>query len=72
MSDLVISQAENWGFICQTQQSNRWQILPLEANQRWKLEKVEDRWILIVGDVPQLRLQTEEAIAFLENHRFQS
>ncbi|WP_036478468.1 hypothetical protein [Myxosarcina sp. GI1] len=67
MLDSVVSQARTWGFICQCQESNSWLILPQNPDQRWKLQQVEERWILSVGDIPQLRLHTEEAIAFLES-----
>jgi hypothetical protein len=65
--DPLVSQARELGFICQCQESNYWLILPQHSNQKWKLEQVEDRWILLVGDVAQLRLDPEEAIAFLES-----
>lgn len=61
-----------WGFICQIQESNSWLILPQQPNQRWKLQQVENRWILILGDVPQLRLYAQEAIAFLEARRLEN
>lgn len=68
-ADIVISQAKTWGFTCQYQESNSWLILPQNPNQRWKLQQVEEQWILSVGDISQLRLHTEEAIAFLESMR---
>ena len=66
MLDPLVSQAQRWGFICQFQESNSWLIFPQQSNQRWKLQQVENRWILILGDVSQLRLYASEAIAFLE------
>lgn len=66
MLDPVVSQAITWGYICQRQESNSWLILPQKPDRRWKLQQVEERWILLVGDIPQLSLDTEEAIAFLE------
>ena len=63
--DPVVSKAQTWGFICQRQESNSWLILPQQANQKWKLQQKEDRWILSIDNVPQLRLHTEDAIAFL-------
>ncbi len=65
MLDPVISQAMIWGFICDCQESKSLLISP-QPNQRWKLQQDEDRWILMVGNVPQLRLYASEAIAFLE------
>lgn len=69
--DPVVSKAQTWGFICQRQSANGWLILPQQANRRWKLQQDEDRWILSMGDVPQLRLHTEEAIAFLETRQLE-
>ncbi len=70
--DTVVSQARTLDFICQCQESNYWLILPQQSDQNWKLEQVEDRWILSVGDVPQIRLHTTEAIAFLERVRLEN
>ena len=67
--DPVVSKAQTWGFICQRQSEKGWLILPRQANQRWKLQQDEDRWILLMGNVPQLRLYTEKAIAFLETRQ---
>ncbi len=67
--DPVVNQAQTWGFICQYQESKSWQILPQKSTQKWKLEQVEKRWILSIDDIPQLRLDVKEAIAFLANHR---
>lgn len=68
----VISQAKEWGFICQYQESNSWLIFSLQPDRKWKLQQDEDRWILIVGNIPQLRLHTSEAIAFLESVRLEN
>ncbi|NJK55051.1 MAG: hypothetical protein HC939_03280 [Pleurocapsa sp. SU_5_0] len=64
----VISQAKEWGFICQYQESSSWLIFSLQPDRKWKLQQDEDRWILIVGNIPQLRLHTSEAIAFLKRY----
>ena len=37
--------------------------MPQQAESRWKLQQTEDNWILLVGDVPQISLNAEEAIA---------
>lgn len=67
--DPIVTQAKIWGFICQYQESKYWQILPRQTTERWKLQQIDDYWILIVGDVPQIRLHSQEAIAFLECDR---
>ena len=67
--DPVVSKAQTWGFICQRQSEKGWLILPRQADRWWKLEQVEDRWILSIDNVPQLRLHTEDALSFLTNRR---
>lgn len=69
--DPVVSKAKTWGFICQCQESNSWLILPQNPDRRWKLQQVEERWILSVGDIPQLRLNPEDAITFLERQNLE-
>ncbi|MGV2827151.1 hypothetical protein [Myxosarcina sp. GI1(2024)] len=64
-------RAQNWGFVCQYQKSGYWQILAHQPHVKWTLEQTEARWILIVKEVPQLLLQPEEAIAFLEKRRLE-
>ncbi|WP_052055225.1 hypothetical protein [Myxosarcina sp. GI1] len=67
LSDLVVSQARVWGFICNYRESNSsWSIAPKKISQRWRLLQAEDRWVLMIGEVSQLYLNAEEAIAFLE------
>ena len=61
----VLQEAENLGFICQINQENRWQILPTNPRATWKLTETESRWILSIKNVPQLLLNSQEAIAFL-------
>jgi len=69
MAENVLSQAKSWGFICHSEHHGTWQILPRQKNERWKLQLEEDRWLLIVGDVPQISFHAHEAIAFLELRR---
>ncbi len=69
MSEDVLSQASAWGFICNLKDDKNCQILPPQKNKRWKLQLEGDRWLLIVGNVPQISFQPHEAIAFLELRR---
>ena len=69
LPDPVVSHARTWGFICQYQESKSWLILPQQPNQKWQLQQAEDQWILLVGNIPQLCLHSQDAIAFLEVHR---
>lgn len=69
MTENVLSQASAWGFICHSEDYRTWQILPQQKNERWKLQLEGDRWLLIVGNVPQINFYPYEAIAFLELRR---
>ncbi|MGF1539560.1 MAG: hypothetical protein ACFCU5_03770 [Pleurocapsa sp.] len=64
-AQLVLKEAENWGFPCQINRENRWEILPIKPEKTWKLIEAESQWILSVKNIPQLRLNSQEAIAFL-------
>lgn len=66
MTESLLSQARNWGFVCNCDEKGNWQILPKQPHERWKLQLVRDKWLLVVGDVPQISCWPEEAIAFLE------
>ena len=66
----VLSRASAWGFACKSEDDGNCQILPQQQNQRWKLQSKEDRWLLLVGDVPQISLHPDEAIAFLQRRFF--
>jgi hypothetical protein len=68
MKETVLKQARAWGFICQKDTQETWEILPKQPTERWKMKLLGDRWLLIVGNVPQLNFYPHEAIAFLERH----
>ncbi len=63
MEDLP-SLAKTWGFLVETNSRGNWQILP--ATKGWKLQQTEDRWLLTIGNVPQVKLHSDEALAFLK------
>lgn len=69
MVENVVSQALSWGFICEGEELGNRQIFPLQSTERWELREVGDRWLLLVGGVPQVSLHPPEAIAFLERRR---
>lgn len=69
MNDSIFSQAQAWGFICDIDIQGKWQILPQQAVEGWKLQQIEDRWLLIVNDVPQILCHSSEAAEFLERRR---
>jgi hypothetical protein len=69
MRETVINQAKKWGFICQQTAPDVWIILPQQPKEKWKLELVEDRWLLIVKDIPQIYFHPHEVLAFLDRRR---
>ncbi|MCA1994260.1 MAG: hypothetical protein LDL41_19770 [Coleofasciculus sp. S288] len=69
MTKSVFNQARVWGFICDRDQKGNWRILPQQKTQRWELQLAGNRWLLLIGDVPQVNLYSSEAIAFLERRR---
>ena len=72
MTETILSQARECGFVCQSSPEGDWQIGPPNSTDRWSLQQVKDRWILLVEDVPQVNFLSSEAIAFLARRRFTS
>lgn len=68
-NDSTLSQARDWGFICNLDLQGKWQILPQQSAEAWKLQLVGDRWLLLVSDVPQVLCHPSEAVVFLECRR---
>ncbi len=66
MVETVLSQATEWGFVSNENIQGKRQILPQHQTERWQLQQAGDRWMLLVGGVPQVNLQPYEALAFLE------
>jgi hypothetical protein len=62
----VLNQAEAWGFVCERDAQNNWQILPNQRSTSWKLQQNEERWLLVVDGVAQINLHPPDAIAFLK------
>ena len=69
MKETVFNQAKSWGFVCEEDTQGTWYILPQQPTERWRMQLVGDRWLLLVGDVPQINLHPHEAITFLERRR---
>lgn len=69
MHESLLRKARNWGFLCQDSPTGNWEILPQQPTKRWKLRQAEERWLLLVADVPQINFHLDEAIAFLERRR---
>jgi hypothetical protein len=70
MSEPVVSQAKSWGFKCELTAGGNWQISSPQLKETWQLSELEERWLLSVGNVPQINLSADEALRFLERrHR---
>ena len=65
MEKPVLEEAKSLGFPYQLSEENYWHILPTQPKETWKLTEAESRWILSIKNIPQLYLNSEEAIAFL-------
>jgi hypothetical protein len=71
MKEMIIKQAKAWGFKCEFDKHEKYQILPQNHQERWKLQIADEgRWLLIVGDVPQMLCFSSEVIKFLERRRY--
>jgi hypothetical protein len=69
MIETVLKQALVWGFVCEEDSQGNWQILPQKPTERWQVKRIRDRWLLLVGNVPQVNLHPDEVISFLERRR---
>ena len=61
----ILKTAKSLGFAARRNQENYWQIFSQKPSKTWILTHVESRWILSIKNVPQIRLNEREAIAFL-------
>ena len=65
IEEKILEIARSLGFIARLDEKDCWQILSLKASENWMLTCIESRWILSIKNVPQIRLNEREAIAFL-------
>lgn len=65
IEEKILKIAKGLGFTARLNKKNYWQILSLKPSQSWMLTYIESRWILSVNNVPQIRLNEREEIAFL-------
>ncbi|MBD2439770.1 hypothetical protein [Nostoc sp. FACHB-110] len=63
----LLKQAKLWGFKCEFDSYGKSIILPQNPQERWKLRiDNEERWLLVVGNVPQMFCTSLEVKFFLE------
>ena len=65
IEEKVLKTAKSLGFSAQLNEKNCWSILSQKSSENWMLTYIESRWILSIKNVPQIRLNEREAIAFL-------
>jgi len=62
----LLQEAQAWGFVVEANPPEAWQICP-PSGVPWTLcySSTQERWILVVQDIPQIRFTPSEAIDFL-------
>ena len=67
IEEKVLETAKGLGFTARLNEENYWQILSQKSSENWMLTSIESRWILSIKNVPQIKLNEREAIAFLKS-----
>ncbi|MCG8367339.1 MAG: hypothetical protein MJA27_28885 [Pseudanabaenales cyanobacterium] len=65
----ILGQAVAWGLSYEPDGEDGPKILPWRKSERWKLNLIDDRWLLSIGNVPQIRFCSQEALAFIARRR---
>lgn len=66
MNERILSQAQAWGFPQKRDGEGNWSIYPKKKTERWQLSQAKERWLLVVGGIPQINMTNEEVLVFLE------
>jgi hypothetical protein len=64
-TEKILAQAQFSRCHCRKNEDGNWQILPPISSARWQLQQAGDLWILLLGDVPQVKLHSSEVHALL-------
>ena len=64
----ILSQAIAWGLSYEPDEDGP-KIFPRRESERWKLKLIDDRWLLSIGNAPQIRFCSQEALAFIARRR---
>jgi hypothetical protein len=64
----VVNKATLWGFRCPLNADVSWKIDSCLSN--WSLISQDERWVLRIRSIPQIRFLPTEALAFLRRQRF--
>jgi hypothetical protein len=65
----LLQIAISLGYNTRLAKENSWEIIPKTTRSTWMLTQTESRWILSIQNIPQLILNEQEAIAFLESQQ---
>ena len=66
MTENLLNLAQTRGFVCAKDIQNNWQIFLPHPTENWKLQQVEDKWLVLIAETPQLLFGLEGAKSFLE------
>jgi hypothetical protein len=64
MNDLIndfVTQARQWGFICEADPQQGWQIFSTRDRTTWQLDQDRQKWILSIRGVPQISQNRDSA-----------
>lgn len=65
----LITQAQEWGFKCETDQSGMTRIFPPEKeNKGWYLQWEDPYWVMFSQGYASLNFYPEDAVRFLERY----
>lgn len=67
MNQSLLAHALSCQCVCKREPSGIWKILPPpQKTARWQLQQVEDRWLLVVGGVAQVKSLSRRRRSVLE------
>ncbi|MEL6605975.1 MAG: hypothetical protein AAFP20_22410 [Cyanobacteria bacterium J06614_10] len=65
-NNTIVKLASESGFSCYKNEQNKWRIEPREDGKNWYLLESDERWLLVIEDVPQILFRPSGAIAFIQ------
>lgn len=65
----LFAKATSCGLRCTASEKGRHRIEPYDEPSPWCLAYEKGNWVLIVGELPQIRFRYDEVVKFLERFR---
>jgi hypothetical protein len=62
----IFDKASAYGLNCISSERGEHRIEPAAGPKNWQLECIQGRWVLSTSGVPQIHLQYEEVMKFLD------